>query len=123
MHRINTIVLVGHENSGSCHLFRPEATLTLVITSGLYYRRTCSAPFGSWCEQHLVLLSEVRRKWHCTGSGAPPCGANASGVASGLLRRAISTLQRPIKSISPDLLVSLYTMHIYKSRCPGDPPL
>src|SRR5947207_11443428 len=66
MNRIKSIVLVGHENSGSLCLFRtildsfPDVSFTLVITTGLYYRRTFLGSIWKLVKESSLLFCAVR---------------------------------------------------------------
>ena len=125
MERIKTIVVVGHENSGSFHLFRtilnnfPEADFTLVVTTGLYYRRTLIGSIWKLLKESSVLFCAVRFAElvrYRLGRHTMRCECKRRGI------RVITTrdINAPeiiagLKVIRPDLLVSIYTMHIYRS--------
>ena len=125
MDRINSIVLVGHENSGSFHLFRkildsfPQVTLTLVITTGLYYRRTFLGSIWKLVKESSILFCVVRfaelaRYRIASATMRRECKRRGIRVITTRDINAPETIAE-LKAIGPDLLVSLYTMHIYRA--------
>ena len=123
MNRIKSIVLVGHENSGSLYLFRtildsfPDVTFTLVVTTGLYYRRTFLGSIWKLVKESSLLFCAVRfaqlMRYRMAGATmSRVCKQRGIRVSTTRDINAQETIAE-IKAISPDLLVSLYTMHIY----------
>jgi methionyl-tRNA formyltransferase len=126
MHRITSIVIVGHENSGSFHLFHkildsfPEVTFTLVITTGLYYRHTLIGSIWKLIRESSILFCTVRfaelTRYRISGATMRrECKRRGINVITSRDINAPETLAA-LKAISPDLLVSLYTMHIYRTE-------
>src|SRR6516165_1456023 len=124
MNRIKSIVLVGHENSGSSHLLRtildnfPDVTFTLVITTGLYYRRTFIGSIWKlvkessllFCTMRFLELVHYRMVGHTMQHECKRRGIPVVTTADINSQKTITEL----KALHPDLLVSLYTMHIYQ---------
>jgi folate-dependent phosphoribosylglycinamide formyltransferase PurN len=124
MERIKSIVVVGHENSGSFHLLKtvldnfPEAAFTLVITTGLYYRRTLIGSIWKLLKESSVIFCGVRFAEllrYRLGRHTMRRECKRRGI------RVITTrdINAPeiiaeLKAVRPDLLVSIYTMHIYR---------
>jgi methionyl-tRNA formyltransferase len=124
MNRIKSIVLVGHENSGSAYLLRtildsfPDVTFTLVITTGLYYRRTLMGSIWKlvkessllFCTMRFADLVHYRMVEHTMRSECKRRGIPVLTTADINSQKTITE----IKALSADLLVSLNTMHIYR---------
>jgi methionyl-tRNA formyltransferase len=125
MPEVRRILAVGHDNCGSRLLFErllayfPDVNFGLAITEGIYYRK-------SGLQSVLKLLRE---------SSILFCGVRALDMLlyrlkGNTLARLIKTLPlmcsfrtrdindarsiQKIKQFEPDLIVSLYTMHIYR---------
>lgn len=125
MNKINKIVVVGHNNSGSHRIARalissfPEIKFLIIETTGIYYKksflnsickllRESSITFCAWRFFELI-------KFKLKNNGLRQLAEDnnfeyfkTSDINSS------DSLDR-IASFSPDLLSSLYTMHIYKN--------
>jgi folate-dependent phosphoribosylglycinamide formyltransferase PurN len=126
LNRIRKIVLVGHDNAGSARLFEiitsafPESEFLLVESKGLYYKKSFLASVykllkeASWIFVFVRFLELAKHK---------VLGDSLKQLAHKKNIKLISThdinSDRTIQKIlhfSPDLLVSLFTMQIYKSK-------
>jgi folate-dependent phosphoribosylglycinamide formyltransferase PurN len=126
MSRIKSIVLVAHDNSGSFALFKkivdsfPNVTLTLVITTGLYYRRTLAGSIWKLIRESSILFCAVRfadmARYRMAGlTMRRECKRRGIRIITTNDINAPDTIAA-LKAMSPDLLVSLYTMHIYRAE-------
>lgn len=124
--RIRRIVLVGHDNEGSARLFEiitsafPECEFLLIESRGLYYKKSFIASVikllkeASWLFIFVRVLELLRQKFF---------GNTLSRLAQERRVPLISTYDinsdktlGQLEAFAPDLLVSLFTMQIYKSR-------
>jgi folate-dependent phosphoribosylglycinamide formyltransferase PurN len=126
MNRIKSIVLVGHENSGSSYLLRtildsfPDVTFTLVVTTGLYYRRTFTSSLWKLVRESSLLFCAMRFaelvRYRTAGRTMQrECKRRSVAVLTTADINSPSTIAE-LKGLNPDLLVSLYTMHIYRAE-------
>jgi folate-dependent phosphoribosylglycinamide formyltransferase PurN len=123
---IKKIVLVGHDNEGSARLFDcivsayPDIDFILVISEGLYYGKSNTASIlkllreASWL---FVLFRFVELvKYKIFGKSLLSL-ARKNGVNAIYTRDVNSrNIIEKIKTFEPDLLVSLFTMQIYKNE-------
>ena len=126
MERLRSIVLIGHENSGSFHLFQtivdafPEVRFTVIVTEGIYYKKSFAASVFKLIRESSILFCAVRALdmlgYRLRGkSMTRECKKRGIGCFASRDINSPETLDQ-IRSVSPDLLVSLYTMHIYKGE-------
>ena len=120
------LFLVGHDNSGSQAIFKslldafPDATFELAITTGLYYRKTALQSIVKmlressfiFCASRAIEMFMHRVK-----------GENLSTIAKLAKVPTFTTddingtdALDKIRRFAPDLIVSLYTMHIYRAE-------
>jgi folate-dependent phosphoribosylglycinamide formyltransferase PurN len=124
LQKIRRIVLVGHENEGSEHLFRavtgayPHAEYMLVVGQGLYHGKSFLASVlkllreASWLFVFVRFLELLRFKL----TGRTMEGHARKHGMRVMHTRNINSQEslRLISEFQPDLLVSLFTMQIYK---------
>jgi folate-dependent phosphoribosylglycinamide formyltransferase PurN len=120
------IFLVGHDNSGSQDIFKsllaafPDATFELAITTGLYYRKTVFQSIVKmlkessfiFCAARAIELFIHRLKAESLSAIAKAAGGPAFKTAD---INGADTLDR-IRRFAPDMIVSLFTMHIYRAE-------
>lgn len=126
LNNIHRIVLVGHDNEGSSRLFRiitdafPECQFLAIESKGLYYKKSFIASVAkllkeaSWLFVFVRFLELLKHKLF----GATLASlARSRGIPLIHTRdvNSAGTL-RQIEAFEPDLLVSLFTMQIYKSK-------
>jgi folate-dependent phosphoribosylglycinamide formyltransferase PurN len=126
LNRIQRIVLVGHDNEGSAKLFRtivdafPDCKFLVVESRGLYYKQSFIGSVfkllkeASWVFVFVRFLELVKHKLF---------GMTLSELAK---QRGINVIHTYdinsdstigcLEDFKPDLLVSLFTMQIYKRR-------
>jgi methionyl-tRNA formyltransferase len=121
---LKRIVLVGHDNEGSAHLFKtiseafPEAQFLLVLGQGLYYKKTFLGSVIKLLKEASFLFVLVRFieliRFKLTGKTMVALARekNISIMRTSDINSEESVKQ--IKAFTPDLLVSLFTMQIYK---------
>lgn len=120
---IRRIVLIGHENSGSRRLFEAlthefDVEFFVIITGGLYYRRSWLGSVWKLIKESSILFCFMRMMSlyyyklkgdtlavRCRQAGIPVYATNDVNGSDTLA--AIAEFQ-------PDLIISLYTMHIYR---------
>ncbi len=127
------LFLVGHDNSGSQAIFKsllttfPDATFELAITSGLYYRKTILESIFKMLRESSFIF--------CASRAVEMVLHRLTGESLGTIAKAASVpffktadingadaLAR-IRAFEPDIIVSLYTMHIYGAEILGIPQL
>ena len=118
------MVLVGHDNFGSREIFsrivddHPQLDFLLLVTTGLYYRR-------SWLGSVFKLLREAswtfcaRRWWELQKYRLKGDTLVRRAKARGIPMHVCddvngSAAHARIREFAPDLLVSMFTMHIYR---------
>jgi methionyl-tRNA formyltransferase len=124
MKKIKRILAIGHDNSGSRIIFEqlfrsfPGVKFSLVITEGLYYRKSFTGSVIKLLRESSLLF--------CAARAVDMVMHRVSG--STLDQFAVQQGIRPfhtsdindansfgyVRSQFPDLIVSMYTMHIYK---------
>lgn len=128
---IRRIVLVGHDNEGSARLLRiitdafPECRFLVIESRGLYYKKSFMASVAkllreaSWLFVFVRFLELLRHKLF---------GMTLTSITRNKSIPLIHTrdINSPhtinkIEAFEPDLLVSLFTMQIYKSKVIGLP--
>jgi len=125
LQRIRTIVLVGHENEGSAKLFEkitssfPEVEFLTVIGLGLYYKKSFLGSIvkllreASWIFLAYRFIDLVR--FRLGGETlAKKCRQRDIQIAYTHDINSPEAIDR-IKRFNPDLLVSLFTMQLYKA--------
>ena len=127
------LLLVGHNNSGSQAIFKsllaefPDATFELAITSGLYYRKTfLESIFKMLRESSFIFCASraVEMILHrFTGETLGVIAKNASVPFFETADINGSDALARIRGFEPDIIVSLYTMHIYRAEILGIPRL
>jgi methionyl-tRNA formyltransferase len=131
LERIRRIVLVGHENQGSSQLFKmvtstyPDAEYMLVVGQGLYYKKSFIGSIIKLLREASLLfvfvrfLELLRFKF---GGDTMEKHARTLGM-SVMHTHDINSEEsrRLISQFAPDLLVSLFTMQIYKKDVLGIP--
>ncbi|OGB20919.1 MAG: hypothetical protein A3I66_20185 [Burkholderiales bacterium RIFCSPLOWO2_02_FULL_57_36] len=122
--KIKRIVLVGHDNEGSAHLLKmitdayPETQFLLVIGQGLYYRKTYIGSIIKLLREAsflfvLVRFIELMRfKFFGETMIAHARKKNISIMHTSDINSEESLKQ--IRDFRPELLISLFTMQIYK---------
>lgn len=123
--KIKRIVLVGHDNEGSARLFEkitasfPEVELLLVIGQGLYYKKSLFTSIVKLLREASWLFVIVRFielvKFRFTYDSLTKRGKQL-GIPTIYTYdiNALETINR-IKEFDPDLLLSLFTMQVYKA--------
>ncbi len=127
------LFLIGHDNSGSQAMVKsllsafPDATFELAVTTGLYYRKTLLQSIVKmlressfvFCASRAVEMFLHRIKGESLGTIA-----SAAGIAwfetSDI--NGTDALAR-IRTFAPDIIVSLYSMHIYRAEILSIPRL
>ena len=124
MHRLKKIILSGHDNSGSRYILKklasefPEVEFSVIITEGIYYKKSFLQSVLKLVIESSILFCAVRAfemlvykikgdtiESHCRKNGIEfikTADINGKDIVD------------YVNAKSPDLLVSLYTMHIYK---------
>jgi len=117
--------LVGHDNSGSQTIFKrlleafPDATFELAITSGLYYRKTAMQSILKMLRESSFIfcasraIEMVLHRMRGESLSTIAAASNVPFFKTSDINGA-DELAR-IRKFSPDLIVSLYTMHIYRA--------
>jgi folate-dependent phosphoribosylglycinamide formyltransferase PurN len=121
---IKRIVAVGHDNSGSRLIFQrlvedlPEMEFSLAVTDGLYYRKTFIQSMVKLLRESSIIFCGARAIdmiQHRLGGSTLAEYARSRNIS--LFRtldiNSQEALQK-IRSYEPDLIVALYTMHIFK---------
>jgi methionyl-tRNA formyltransferase len=120
------LFLVGHDNSGSQTIFKsllaafPDATFELAITTGLYYRKTVLQSVVKmlressfiFCASRAVEMFLHRIKGESLSTIAKSAGVPCFTTDDINGQDALAC----IRKFAPDLIVSLYTMHIYRAE-------
>lgn len=124
LQRIRRVVFSGHDNRGSLYMFNrirrafPDLQCAVILTDGIYYRKSFIASVWKLVRESSILFCAVR--------AAEMYGYRLRGKT--LERQLVAERIPYIKTtdingahsvafateFQPDLLVSLYTMHIYK---------
>ena len=123
--KVRKIVLVGHDNEGSARLFEiittsfREAEFLLVIGRGLYYKKSFIASIlellrkASWLFVAYRFLELV--KFRFIGESLEKRGRRRNiPIIYTYDINSLETVDQ-IEEFGPDLLVSLFTMQIYKA--------
>lgn len=120
------LFLVGHDNSGSQTIFKclleafPDATFELAITSGLYYRKTAVQSISKMLRESSFIfcasraIEMVLHRLHGESLSTIAAASAVPFFTTSDINGA-EALDR-IRRFSPDLIVSLYTMHIYRAE-------
>jgi hypothetical protein len=133
MRQINSVVLVGHENPGSLYLFRkivenfPGVEFTVIKTTGLFYGKTILSSILKlvmkssvlFCFVRFVDLVVFRLRGRSLARECRRLGIRI--ITTGDINS--SNVIDQLKQIAPDLIVSMYTMHIYKQQILSVPRL
>jgi methionyl-tRNA formyltransferase len=124
MAHIQRVLFVGHDTAGSHYLLkkilaaRPSIHWAMIVTDGLYYRKTFLSSVKKLLLESSLIFCAVRALdvWRYKISGDTierycrrekiECHKTFDVNGESALRFA--------RDFSPDLIVSLYTMHIYK---------
>jgi len=131
--RIRNVVLVGHDNHGSRQLFEgivsafPDRSFLLALTQGLFYRKSFIGSLWQlltrasfrFCLRRF--LDMKKHQWSGRTLRAA-CQTRGFPVVSTRDINSEATLTR-IRDFQPDLLVSLYTMHLYRAEILSIPRL
>lgn len=124
MKRVRRIVLVGHDNEGSARLFDaivdafPDVEFLLVVTHGLYAGKSFAASVvkllreASWWFVFFRFIELVRYKVFHRGLARRAAAKGVRVVHSSDVNA--ESLISVLRQFEPDLLVSLFTMQIYK---------
>lgn len=124
MNRIHKIVLVGHNNSGSyeiaSHLIDsfPDAKFMIVETTGIYYKKSLAASIWKLLTESSIRFCSWRfielMKFKSTSKGLKQLALtnNCDYFSTNDINSIEAT--KKISMFAPDILSSLYTMHIYK---------
>jgi len=120
------IFLVGHDNIGSQTILKsllaafPEATFELAITTGLYYRKTFLQSVTKMLRESSVIFCASRAlemAVHRVKGNTLETLAKGAGIP--FFKTAdingSEAIQRA-RAFNPDLIVSLYTMHIFRAE-------
>jgi folate-dependent phosphoribosylglycinamide formyltransferase PurN len=126
LNRIRKIALVGHDNEGSARLFEmitsafPECEFLLIESKGLYYKKSFLSSVykllkeASWIFVFVRFLELVKHKiFGCTLKQLA-YKKNIKSISTHDINSDIAIQQ--MLCFSPDLLVSLFTMQIYKNK-------
>ncbi len=121
---IKRIVAVGHDNSGSRLIFQrlveefPQIEFSLAITDGLYYRKTFIQSVVKLLRESSIIFCCARAidmMHHRLGGSTLAKYARSRNIH--LFRtldiNSKEALQK-VQDYEPDLIVALYTMHIFK---------
>ena len=123
--KIQKIVLVGHDNEGSSKLFEkitnsnPDVQFLLIIGRGLYYKKTMIASIIKLLREASLIFVLIRFfeliRYKLQNSTLK---SNAKKKGIPIIYTFDINSEKTIDQInkfSPDLLVSLFTMQIYKA--------
>lgn len=125
------IFFVGHDNSGSQYILKairtayPDVTCALAVTTGLYYRKSTLQSIWKMLREASFIFCASRAIEMFTHKGESLSAyAKSEGIPSFLTSdiNDADTLAK-IREFEPDLIVSLYTMHIYKAEIISIPRL
>lgn len=126
MNKIKKIILVGHDNSGSFYLMNrivsafPDVSFELIETTGIYYKKSLLQSIIKLVRESSIIFCAARffemLKYRLGGRG----------LAALCSERGISHHKTPdinsdhtislVERMDADLIVSLYTMHIFKQK-------
>lgn len=127
------LFLIGHDNSGSQAMFKsllaafPDASFELAVTTGLYYRKTLLQSIFKmlressfvFCASRAVEMFLHRIKGESLGSIASAAGIACFETSDINGADALARIRR----FAPDIIVSLYSMHIYRAEILSIPRL
>ncbi len=122
--RIRKILFCGHDSAGSLHMFDricaafPELEKRVIVTTGLYYRKSTSASILKLVRESSILFCAVRAVemyWNKFRGRTLVRRIKKDNIEH-IFTDDINGPEAVAfaKDFAPDLLVSLYTMHIYK---------
>lgn len=126
LERITRIVFVGHDNEGSSRLFDviasrfPKCEFLLVEAQGLYYKKSFFSSViklikeASWI--FVILRFFELMKYKLFGVNLRQVAKNHSVPIIRTNDINSETTVSEIKAFAPDLLVSLFTMQIFKNE-------
>jgi methionyl-tRNA formyltransferase len=128
---VRRILAVGHDNAGSALIFKkllaayPDIDFALAVTDGLYYRKSTIASLwkllteASWtfCAARAIDMLAHRIK----GPSLATLAGNRLTFNTRDINDAASRAK--IEAFAPDLIASLYTMHIYRPETLALAPL
>lgn len=131
--KLRKVIAVAHDNSGSRRLYErvtqayPDIEFGLVITTGLYYKSSLVRSLYRLVRDSSVIFCAVRAidmfRYLLSGDTLTQL-AKRKGIfwfKTDDVNSAESL--RRIAEFKPDLLLSLYTMHIYRKPILEIPPL
>lgn len=124
--RVRRVTVVGHDNEGSREIFtaianhHPDLEFQVVVTTGLYYRKSVVASIWkllressfAFCVRRARDIAEYRLKRDTLVARARRLGLSPEFSKDVNSPGTVST----IRQFGPDLLVSLFTMHIYRDE-------
>ncbi|MEM5492957.1 formyltransferase family protein [Hoeflea sp. AS16] len=130
---IRRVLAVAHDNSGSRLLFEnvskafPEIEFGLAITEGLYYRKTALQSVMKLVRESSIIFCAVRAFdlfLYKMGRDTLANKVKRDGLFS-FRTRDINDVQSvaSAREFAPDLILSLYTMHIYRAEFIAIAPL
>jgi len=125
LEKIQRIVLVGHDNEGSSKLFEkitnsnPDAEYLLIIGRGLYYKKTMISSIVKLLKEAsliFVIIRFIELVRYQLQNSTLKNKAKMKGIPIIYTHDINSqdTIEQ-IKKFAPDLLVSLFTMQIFKA--------
>lgn len=124
MQRLRKIVLSGHDNSGSRFILQkiveafPDIELSIIITEGIYYRKSFINSVFKLVRESSILFCAIRALEMLIykikrDTIERYCKQNKIKYIKTLDINADEVLNY-VRSEGPDLLISLYTMHLYR---------
>jgi folate-dependent phosphoribosylglycinamide formyltransferase PurN len=125
------LLFVGHDNPGSQYIFKsiraayPEATCALAIATGLYYKKSMIQSIWKMLREASFIFCVSRAVEMVIHRGE---SLSSFAKEQGVPIFATDDINSPkslakIREFGPDLIVSLYTMHIYKAEILSIPRL
>lgn len=125
------VFFIGHDNSGSQYIMKsiraafPDSMCALAITTGLYYRKSTLQSIWKMLREASFIFCASRAIEMVTDRGG---SLKDYARAEGIPTFETSDINGPdalakIRAFEPDLIVSLYTMHIYKAEIINIPRL
>lgn len=126
LNQIRRIVLVGHDNEGSARLFKiitnafPECDFLLVESKGLYYKKSFATSVikllkeASWLFVFIRFFELLKHKLFGETLAQLAKRRGVRRIHTRDINSAITIGQ--LDAYAPDLLVSLFTMQIYRGQ-------
>lgn len=122
--RVRKVLFCGHDSAGSLHMFDricqayPQLEKQVIITTGIYYRKSTIASIMKLVRESSILFCAVRALemyWNKLRGRTLVKRVRADNLKH-IFTDDINGPEAVgfAEDFAPDLLISLYTMHIYK---------